>query len=161
MQNILKRRFLSGLQLSVILTAMTSFCALSVQANSDAAVELESLLWEKRVVIGRPVNDAAQQNLIDLLNVYQQELKERRLLFILPVGDQWIAFPTTATSFSNESVSAKFNKTKQNEYVLIGLDGEVKQRFHDGSFELAKIFDQIDLMPMRKSELKEEAEKNH
>lgn len=155
MQTSLNHSFLSKLKMLLVLASMMCFLLLSKQANAEPEVELKTLVWEKRVVIGRPVSADAQQNLIKLLNVYQQEINARKLLFILPVKNQWLGFPAGTTAFSSESVSVKFSNNQQDEFVLIGLDGGVKRRFHSATFDLAKVFDLIDLMPMRRAELKQ------
>lgn len=140
----------------MVLASMVCYLVLSEQAQGEPLVILDSLVWEKRVVVGRPESAAAQQDLINLLKVFQQELSDRKLLFVLPVENQWLGFPGGTTEFTPNSVVTKFSKNLQAEFVLIGLDGGVKRRFDSANFDLAKVFDLIDLMPMRRAELKQD-----
>lgn len=137
----------------VILTWLLSCTYQFAFAKPVIETELASLVWQNRVVIGNPKSQHSQQALIELLETFEAQVDARKLIFILPVKDKWLGFPKKQLSFSSQSIEAKLASPSAKEYILIGLDGGVKQRFNATEFDLEQIFNLIDIMPMRRQEL--------
>lgn len=105
--------------------------------------------WKNRIVIMNFENFA----LDSLLVGYLEQSEERKLLFVEFKNNQF-----NKTSGEDEIDSAEFLKVlsqtnPKSEWALIGLDGGVKASGNYGEFSLDKIFQIIDQMPMRQSEL--------
>lgn len=141
-------------QLSIItmMWLMSAACQFAF-AKPVIETELASLVWQNRVVIGNPKSQHSQQALIELLDTFEAQVDARKLIFILPVKDKWLGFPKKQLSFNSQSIEAKLTSPSAKEYILIGLDGGVKQRFNATEFDLEQIFNLIDIMPMRRQEL--------
>lgn len=105
--------------------------------------------WNKRIVITNFEN----LSLDSVLAEGEKGIEERKLLFVEFKDDKYIE-----NSLSDELDPAGFltilSKAKPNsEWVLVGLDGGVKASGKSQDFTLNKIYQLIDQMPMRRSEI--------
>lgn len=125
------------------------------QASSQ---ELSDFKWKNRllVIVTKTQNDALAEQQLQKFNDLSQELAERKLCLIqiTPDSTQTFDYSVRPSSFVKESDlwSELGNNDKEFEVLLIGLDGGIKFR----STQLVsaqEIFDRIDAMPMRRSEL--------
>ena len=82
----------------------------------------------------------------------QDQLNDRKLLVFQFVGSE-LAY----TNFEGQIDSLEFLKLKtihHGQYLLIGLDGGLKDSGDRVSFSAAELLKQVDSMPMRQSEIK-------
>lgn len=117
------------------------------------AIEQRSPLWEYRwehriVILNAQMPDSAR--LLEELLGKREELKARDILVFLKNGDNLVCKNAKISSVKDQS-------NRFSGVVLIGKDGGVKLQ-EDHWVEVEAIFDLIDSMPMRQSEMRR---KNH
>lgn len=149
-------RFFEAASIKVLVSLV---CALSSHglapqcfATGLSATATSDLRWKKRLLF---VNADTQYSR-SVLRVWQAEhgsaLKERKLLILQHELDElWtVTHPQQSMVYSNRRIA---DSICTNCFVLVGLDGSVKYRKTLDADNLDKLFDLIDAMPMRQSEL--------
>ena len=138
----MRRRLAAGLAVAVL-----ALCA-------HAAGPLESLAqlqWSNRVI----VVDASGQPATAPLVSAEAEVDDRHILWFVLNGD---AIKTNYKGELSDKFAHHLRRTLQlapGEAVLIGKDGGIKS--HRGQLDTAALFAQIDTMPMRQREMREQA----
>lgn len=129
-----------------ITSAMLAFCAQAAEPLENLA----QLQWSNRVI----VVDASRQPAGTPLVSAEAEIDDRHILWFVLNGD------AIKTNYKGE-LTGKFahhlRRTLQlapGEAVLIGKDGGIKSR--RGELDTAALFAQIDTMPMRQREMREQ-----
>lgn len=119
---------------------------------------IADLKWKNRlIVVFTETTDSQKfQHQLEIFNKNIAEFNDRKLKLIHAVPNkQQIVLPEItewqASTFYNKN---KKEKTADFEVILIGLDGGVKLRQYKVT-EAKEIFDLIDSMPMRQSEMRE------
>ncbi|WGD34132.1 DUF4174 domain-containing protein [Olleya sp. YS] len=124
-------------------------------ATSIKAQDLKSHQWKNRVllVISKTENLEEFKKQITLLNNNDDAFAERKLLvyYILPNkykidNNKWITSSVLFNKFTDKKSAFTV--------ILIGLDGGIKLS-QNQIISTQKLFSSIDVMPMRKSELKD------
>ncbi|MDP5253290.1 MULTISPECIES: DUF4174 domain-containing protein [unclassified Vibrio] len=120
---------------------------ISLSPTSAAATRLEDFTWQYRVVLID--SDKDQQAILDYLERFEPEIKDRDLVWFLLSGE------STTSNFTGHSIDDirldKQNLQCKQPVVLIGKDGGVKGCYQ--TFDLNQIFALIDTMPMRQREM--------
>ena len=123
---------------------------------------MEDLTWKNRVVIVQ-TSDNYSQKWLDQLEEFshsQNELVERKLALFKIHQEEYtcIDFARSDSTYSGDTDELFYKsvlaQSKDFEVILIGLDGGVKLRQED-VLSQKKLFQIIDAMPMRRSEMKE------
>lgn len=123
---------------------------LSLSAFSANAKTLSDYTWEKRLLI---VNQSLTSDTqIANLSKFKDEIQARRLLIFLLQQSTVKAYSTDETYV--ELTDEIKNRLKGSAAVLIGLDGATKRTYK--SLSIQEVFANIDTMPMRRSELKQQ-----
>jgi hypothetical protein len=142
----MKNRF----QIFWVLLVGFCFCNLS---NINAQ-QLNDFLWKNRVII---INESYQNfDTADLQQnsffKYKEELDERKLVILKFDGKRMSqVYPHINKHFTD--LARDFKIGQDDSILLIGLDGGVKLRRKD-FISPKSIFDLIDSMPMRQSEMR-------
>ncbi|SFD10881.1 DUF4174 domain-containing protein [Algibacter pectinivorans] len=127
-----------------------------ISANKGMSQIIASHQWENRVllVLSDGADTSAFQNQIKELQAHENGLTDRKLIvyqikkqnYTKGLADK--AWQTSSKTYKKyKSINASL------EVVLIGLDGGIKLR-QAHLLNCEKLFETIDVMPMRKSELK-------
>lgn len=110
------------------------------------------LQWQYRIVLV----DSNQAHLVDhitqITESQSEEIENRKLLFVVLNKKQHRCFPSVCKHMTSAHWKSAFT-IQQNQVLLIGLDGSVKERYKAEEFKLEKIFADIDMMPMRRREI--------
>lgn len=110
---------------------------------------IDDYQWKNRLVISNFENRVIDS----LLGGSEKERVERKLLFVEFQNDKFIKI-TGEQEIESTSFLKVLSQTNPNsEWALIGLDGGVKATGTYREFSLEKIFQLIDQMPMRQSEI--------
>lgn len=136
--------------------------SLSIQAKEIIMLtDLSPLKWENRIILVNTINNKdsiLNNNKDSILKRFEQhtaEINERDIVwFVMRNG-------TVATNFNgdiaddfvtntNQKYKVKYT-INQEKVILIGKDGAIKSSRKN--LELAEIFSEIDMMPMRKIEM--------
>lgn len=116
----------------------------------NAIKTIEDYKWEKRIVITNFDN----MKLDSILEGKAKSIEERKLLFVEFEHSEYIK-NTEQDEVDPSGFLNVLSRNNQNpEWVLIGLDGGVKASGSRQDFSLKHIYQLIDQMPMRKSEIK-------
>jgi len=110
---------------------------------------IEDYRWKNRLVIMNFENLAVDSLLVRSL----KQSEDRKLLFVEFMNDQFIKISGEDEIDSAEFLKVLSQTNPNSEWALIGLDGGVKASGTYREFSLKKIFQMIDQMPMRQSEL--------
>ena len=111
---------------------------------------IEDYMWEKRIVITNFDN----QTLDSLLKGEEKSIEERKLLFVEFEHDEYIRNTELDEIDPPGFLKLLKQNTPNTEWVLVGLDGGVKASGKRQDFSPKAIFQLIDQMPMRQSEIK-------
>ncbi|WP_269540657.1 DUF4174 domain-containing protein [Cerasicoccus fimbriatus] len=142
------------MKLSAIVTGFAAFSAPLLAQES--AKSLEDFRWEHRILLAKIENEKQLAAFNLELDQYAPELLDRKLVVLYTEGDHlWYRFLDTPPVESGKLIEQIGSKLKDQDLVLIGLDGGAKAQFDWSNFELQNVFAQIDRMPMRRAELRE------
>lgn len=125
--------------------------------NSNAQM-LDQYLWKNRVIIvNANTNSITQGSQERTLLRYKQELKERKIVILrYDNGEITRVYPDEEKQFKNQVLG--IDLTGEDRFLLIGLDGGIK--FRSNTVKSNQwIFDLIDSMPMRQSEIRRKQKK--
>lgn len=134
---------------------------LLIVAGISAALALPSLAqvpalsefsWKNRVLLGHPENREVLDQLTEQLDALSEELNERKIQVVLNWRNQLRFIPETKIKLSHTDLIRLLVEHEGN-YLLVGLDGSIKTQYLPNEFDLEKVFEDIDLMPMRQAEL--------
>ncbi len=113
---------------------------------------IEDYRWKKRIVI----TNFSNVRLDSILEGKAKSIEERKLLFVEFEHGEYIK-NTEQDEVDPASFLKVLSQTNPNsEWALVGLDGGVKATGTYREFSLEKIFQLIDQMPMRQSEIDQE-----
>jgi hypothetical protein len=123
--------------------------------NTMHAQELESYRWENRIVLIITNNEKAEkyQKQLELL-ASESGLEERKLVIYQVMPNQFTLGLKDLPWITSSKLYKKYRSIDNGfEVILIGLDGTVKLRQTE-ILSTEKLFSTIDVMPMRRAELK-------
>lgn len=128
--------------------------SLSIQAKEIIMLtDLSPLKWENRIILVNTINN--KDSILKRFEQHAAEINERDIVwFVMRNG-------AVATNFNgdiaddfvtntNQKYKVKYT-INQEKVILIGKDGAIKSSRKN--LELAEIFSEIDMMPMRKIEM--------
>ena len=124
-------------------------------SNTMNAQELVSYRWENRIVLIITNNEKAEkyQNQLELL-ASASGLEERKLIIYRVMPNQFTLGLKDLSWITSSKLYEKYHSIDNGfEVILIGLDGTVKLRQTE-ILSTEKLFSTIDVMPMRRAELK-------
>jgi len=118
-----------------------------------AAQMLDRYQWQNRIIIIQSDNTSSKkmEAQTKLLLHYPQQLDDRKLILFHSNSSKLQQIFPKKGSHADDHSNIQFKEPY--EIVLIGLDGGVKMRTSDIK-EPQEIFDYIDSMPMRSSEIR-------
>ena len=124
-----------------------------VMKNSDYK-SLKEAAWQYRILIVEKTEAAEIESFKDTLSQNAKAIEERRLLVITIFDQNVLAY--TGQIFEPSHIQAKelTNKLRGKKALLIGLDGGNKAVYDQ--LDLKTVFAQIDGMPMRRRELRDQ-----
>jgi hypothetical protein len=112
--------------------------------------------WQHRLLITQVNSESELSKLHGEIQYHSSDFYARKLLMLIHIKDKtWIIDASTARTVSpqlNNEVLETINKNLDN-VVFIGLDGGIKNRYPANAFSLEQVFNEIDLMPMRRREI--------
>lgn len=117
---------------------------------------LADFRWQHRLLV---IHVDSANNLITIQNEsqsHQNDFSDRKLLLLIHIKDKtWILNESTVHNvtplLSNEVL--KLINQNLDKVILIGLDGGIKNRYPAKTFSLQQALNEIDMMPMRLSEI--------
>ncbi len=119
-------------------------------------LNLSDYQWKKRVllVVAEDSEHEQYQNQLTELRYRKEELAERKLLVIGVLKEKYkVNDGRSSWQLSNVIYKNYSDPKKDFQVLLIGLDGGVKVKKYD-VYKAQDLFDKIDAMPMRLSELR-------
>ncbi|XMO87583.1 DUF4174 domain-containing protein [Algibacter sp. AS12] len=132
------------------------FATLMISVNKGMSQNIASHQWENRVllVLTDGANTSTFQNQIKELQAHENGLTNRKLI-VYQIKKHSYTKGLLDEAWQNSSKTYEKYKSKNSsfEVILIGLDGGIKIR-QPHLLTCEKLFEIIDVMPMRKSELK-------
>lgn len=135
---------------------LTFMLPLDVFATNHTELNaLEQLQWQNRVIL---VFSDRVEHYQQIFNNAESQVKDRDIAWFIIDGKQLITNYTGGISDRFLPLLHKQFKTSNEEIILIGKDGGVKQR--GKALPINEIFDEIDEMPMRIREMQETADHN-
>ncbi|WP_298495593.1 DUF4174 domain-containing protein [uncultured Algibacter sp.] len=127
-----------------------------ISTNKGMSQNITAHQWENRVllVLTDNADTCTFQNQIKELQENENGLKDRKLI-VYQIKEDTFSIGLKNEKWQNSSKLYKTYKSTNSpfEVVLIGLDGGIKLR-QNYILTCKKLFKTIDVMPMRKSELK-------
>jgi hypothetical protein len=117
---------------------------------------LTEFKWQNRLIIIQVNSKKELSQLQDEIYYHSSDFNACKLLMLISMNDKtWILDATTAQTVSpqlNHQVLKTINQNLE-KVLLIGLDGGIKNRYTAKTFSLEQVFNDIDLMPMRRLEI--------
>lgn len=141
-----------------ILTILLFMATGTSFAQNSTPLNLSDYKWENRLLLVFSPNtyNSEFRALNNMIQDHQKGFKERDLKVFYSLTDYGAAFKgTLMEQESSEKLSNQFN-ISENEFtvLLIGKDGTEKLRVNQ-ALSHKKLFEEIDAMPMRKLEMKQ------
>jgi hypothetical protein len=131
------------------------------EANAADAFELESLKWDKRVILlfAASPRDPAYARQQELFAEKSAEMTARDLVVVAAFADgSGMLDGRPIDTRSVRALRRDFQpRANAFSFVLVGKDGTEKMRVEGKPAKPAEVFDTIDAMPMRQTEMKEDA----
>lgn len=118
---------------------------------------ISDLQWKNRLIV--VITDSANsKELHEQLEIFKNDMdgfidRKLKLIHALPDKQRFVLPEISEWQVSNFYRNNKKDKSADLEVILIGLDGGVKLRQYE-VVEAKEIFDLIDSMPMRQSEIR-------
>ena len=145
---------------SVLLVFVLSGCALTARAQGTTSFDLQTYRWENRLLVVFAEHKAtpAYQALLEEIEWLHAEFEDRDMVLIsLLESGQSTAGKHRISPKDVEVLRSRF-RIKPGSYrvLLIGKDGGVKREGGD-EIRPQELFELIDTMPMRKSEMRRKA----
>lgn len=119
-------------------------CNVELNAN-----ELSSYQWRNRVLVVDLETVENENNFMKEVHLLMDEYEERKLVIIY-ANSTHFEFPNQVSKLWLSQLVA----AQQSNFILIGLDGDIKRTYNQAEFSHQSLFDIVDGMPMRKAELK-------
>lgn len=119
-----------------------------VAAHSEA-IDLNQWRWQQRLLIGWVTDKDDVAQLQTYSREYASDITERKLRIMLLHKDNWYIDQGPSLTSAGKQWLAQ----RHDQLLLIGLDGYLKDQFPVDNFDLQRVFNRIDGMPMRKAEL--------
>ena len=116
-----------------------------------AAQDLSNYTWKNRIVIlyENDTNTADVESALEIIDNYTSKFTERDILVFVYKDNIFYSTNRKATDIKKSDILPK----TYDGYVLIGKDGGIKSKALY-PFNLEQLFNLIDSMPMRKSEMR-------
>ena len=129
----------------------TNYKIIDNKINFFELDSINELKWKHRLLI---ILEKYPLNFFDQLQKYELEMQNRDLLIIsMENNETFINSNQMSIAFTNSVVDLINNSNQNDKIYLIGKDGKIK-KYYEIDIKISKIFSDIDLMPMRKRELK-------
>ncbi len=109
-----------------------------------AAENLDEWRWKKRILVLTEKSPAVEA----ALNLDRKGLEERDVIVLSLKGE-----PAPAPALAAQLSKRLAVKPEKAEVLLLGKDGRTTVRWKAEEFDLAKLFREIDSMPMRQREM--------
>jgi len=125
------------------------------QASNKAASQLDKmneLEWQRRLILVKSEN---AEKIKAIFLKHEEAINERKISWFILANDKiYSNYPEiVGEGFINE-VQEILNYFDNNNFVLIGYDGEIKSA--NNGLLISKVFEQIDSMPVRQLEMSEQ-----
>ncbi|MBD1389197.1 DUF4174 domain-containing protein [Neiella sp. HB171785] len=135
--------------MKLLIPTLLLTAAFSVSAATLS--ELSQLLWHHRIILVQCDTEECQQTSVAQLQQAELAVKERHIVWFVssPASIQSNASIDIATPLQQALTSTDLARPQA---ILIGKDGDIKHASEQLQLEL--LFDKIDQMPMRQSEMK-------
>ncbi len=114
---------------------------------------LTDFKWRHRLIIAHVDSEIKLSKLQDEAQHHSHKFNARKLMWLVRVKNKtWVFNISTFKTASPQLNAEVLTTTEQNhgKVLLIGLDGGIKNRYPTQTFSLEQIFNEIDLMPMRR-----------
>ncbi len=133
------------------ITLLLLLFSLCVQSSEPPMLtDLSSLQWQNRIIV---VNDVAHaKQAVSLLEDTAAGISDRDLIWLVFEGANTLTNYPGPLAPDLRARTLETYRIKPGEVILIGKDGGVKNRLNQ--VDLDELFDNIDAMPMRRSEMR-------
>lgn len=133
---------------------LTFLLSLAVFATDNTKLNaLEQLQWQNRVIL---IFSDRVEHYQQIFNNAESQVKDRDIAWFIIDGKQLLINYSGGISDRFLPLLHRQFKTSNEEVILIGKDGGVKQR--GKALPINQLFDEIDTMPMRIREMQETSE---
>ena len=121
------------------------------QSKSSILENINQLKWGSRIILVRSTNNLEET--LSVLKMANRGIRERHIhWFVFSQSNIYTNYESNITNSFKKHTVEKYFSTDELDVVIIGKDGYVKRRAKN--LNLNSIFELIDLMPMRKMEMK-------
>jgi hypothetical protein len=151
----------SILPVTCILSCGFLFHFLNTAHSEPELSSLKSLRWDHRLIIGVLPDEKSASDFHAGIEAHMPAIRERKLAILVWVDgekkERWILSQLKTDNAHTTDLRREIVAKLQGKPIaLIGLDGGVKSRYELKTFSWEKVFAEIDSMPMRQQELREE-----
>jgi hypothetical protein len=157
-----------GLKRTLLLLAIAlAFSAMAqVKAKTNVNVSAQQSMydfnWKHRLLVIQIASENVLQQLQEDIRYHTPDVKARKLLVLVQVNIKTYVIDASAPNthskiLASEQLSKEvvtLLQKNQGKVLLVGLDGGIKSRYAADTFTLEQAFEEIDLMPMRRFEIK-------
>jgi hypothetical protein len=142
--------------LHTLTTATTAATKVATKVTQQDS--LTDFKWRHRLIITHVDSEIKWSKLQDEAQHHSHKFNARKLMWLVVVKNKTWVFNISTFKTASPLLSAEvLTIVEQNlgKVLLIGLDGGIKNRYPIQTFSLEQIFNDIDLMPMRRIESNE------
>jgi hypothetical protein len=132
---------------------ISAFYILLFPLQKDNILDLKDYEWSYRLICIETNNHVEADNQLSLFKKSIKENKERKLKFLVKISNQFYEGLELRKVDQIKNFPIKL-KNQSYAMTLIGLDGGIKNRWFE-LVDASEIYQKIDAMPMRISEIKQ------
>jgi hypothetical protein len=150
---------------SVFKFKLISILSITLLAMELKAQDIQSKQWENRILIVKSNDEKSEdfQQQIKLFNTNKKGLIDRKLVLFKIINDKYHFIDyahsnlTKSGILSDDFKSKYFTRQSEFKVILLGLDGGIKLQ-KTKVLSIEKLFNTIDAMPMRRSEIRRQSD---
>ncbi len=125
--------------------------AIAERKTQSTLNNITDLQWKNRIIVMNEIENTSE--ILKLLKQSEEQITERDIIwFILDENEIISNFQSPLAMELSQNLQTQY-QLEENQVILIGKDGGLKSRF--SGLKLNDIFGEIDAMPMRQAEMRQ------
>jgi hypothetical protein len=139
--------------------------ALTFSAMAEMKVSTQQSMhnykWKHRLLITTVTSDTELNQLQDEVQYHNRDINARKIIVVVHLQNKTYIIDASAPDTSSKKLASDLLSKEaitllcenQGMVMLVGLDGGIKSRYTADTFTLEQVFNEIDLMPIRRLEI--------
>jgi hypothetical protein len=144
----------------LFLAIAITFSAMA-EVNVSTQQSMHNYKWKHRLLITTVTSDTELNQLQDEVRHHNRDINARKIIVVVHLQNKTYIIDASAPDSSSKKLASDLLSKEaitllcenQGMVMLVGLDGGIKSRYTADTFTLEQVFNEIDLMPIRRLEI--------